>query len=46
MAYQDNEIVKNPDDPWQRQWGTGSVIASLVAVVIMASIVAYGAILL
>jgi hypothetical protein len=39
-----DEIIKNPNDPWQREWGTGSAILSVIAVVIMAGIVAYGAI--
>jgi hypothetical protein len=39
----DNWSVRNPDDPWHREWGTGSVIATIVAVVIMAGIIAYGA---
>jgi hypothetical protein len=39
----DNGPVRNPDDPWHREWGTGSVIAAIVAVVIMAGIIAYGA---
>jgi hypothetical protein len=43
MAYQENDRIRNPDDPWQREWGTGSVIASLVSIVIMVGIVAYGA---
>ena len=43
MTYQENERIKNPDDPWQREWGTGSVIASAVAILIMAGILAYGA---
>jgi hypothetical protein len=39
----DNWSVRNPDDPWHREWGIGSVIATIVAVVIMAGIIAYGA---
>jgi hypothetical protein len=42
MTYQD-PVVRNPDDPWRREWGTGSVIATIVAIVIMAGIIAYGA---
>jgi hypothetical protein len=41
MAYQDNEIIRNPDDPYDREWGTGSIITVVVAIVIMAGIVAY-----
>jgi hypothetical protein len=36
--------VRNPNDPWRREWGTGSVIATIVAIVIMAGIIAYGTI--
>ena len=45
MTYRDpyNEPVRNPDDPWNREWGTGSMVASTVAIVIMAGIIAYGA---
>lgn len=43
MTYQDNDRIRNPNDPWQREWGTGSAIAGVVAVVIMAGILAYGA---
>jgi len=39
----DNGLVTNPNDPWRREWGTGSVIATIVAIVIMAGIIAYGA---
>jgi hypothetical protein len=39
----DNESVRNPNDPWHREWGTGSAIATIVAIVIMAGIIAYGA---
>jgi hypothetical protein len=41
MTYQD-PVVRNPNDPWRREWGTGSVIATIVAIVIMAGIIAYG----
>ena len=41
MTYQD-PVVRNPDDPWGREWGTGSVIATLIAIMIMAGIIAYG----
>jgi hypothetical protein len=43
MTYQDNDCIKNPNDPWQREWGTGSAITSVVAIVIMAGILVYGA---
>jgi hypothetical protein len=39
----DNGSVRNPNDPWHREWGTGSVIATIVVIVIMAGIIAYGA---
>jgi len=38
----DDGLVRNPNDPWRREWGTGSVIAIIVAIVIMAGIIAYG----
>jgi len=38
----DNGSVRNPNDPWHREWGTSSVIATIVAIVIMAGIIAYG----
>jgi hypothetical protein len=41
MTYQD-PVVRNPNDPWGREWGIGSVIATIVAIVIMAGIIAYG----
>ncbi len=43
MTYHDSDRVRNPDDPWQREWGIGSTTAAIVAVVIMAGIIAYGA---
>jgi hypothetical protein len=43
MTYQD-PVVRNPNDPWRREWGTDSVIATIVAIVIMAGIIAYGTI--
>jgi hypothetical protein len=43
MAYQDDDRITNPDDPYDRQWGTGSVITVIVASVIMVGIIAYGA---
>ena len=39
----DNGAVRNPDDPWHREWGAGSVMATIVVLVIMAGIIAYGA---
>ena len=41
MTHQD-PVVSNPNDPWRREWGTGSVIATIVAIMIMAGIIAYG----
>src|ERR1700730_7077686 len=26
MTYPDPDPIRNPDDPWNRQWGSGSVI--------------------
>jgi hypothetical protein len=45
MTYRDpyNEPVRNPDDPWNREWGTGSMVAGIVAIMIIAGIIAYGA---
>jgi hypothetical protein len=43
MAYQDDDRITNPDDPYDREWGTGSVITVIAAIVIMAGIVAYEA---
>jgi len=43
MTYQDNDCIRNPNDPWQREWGIRSVITSIIAIVIMAGILAYGA---
>jgi hypothetical protein len=45
MTYPDpyNDRISNPDDPWNRQWGGGSAIAEIVAIVIIAGIIAYGA---
>jgi hypothetical protein len=39
----DNDHIRNPNDPWQREWGAGSLIAATLAIVIMAGILAYGA---
>jgi hypothetical protein len=39
----DNELVTNPNDPCHREWGSGSVTAAIVAIVIMVGIIAYGA---
>jgi hypothetical protein len=38
----DNESVTNPNDPWHREWGSGSVTVTIVAVVIMVGIITYG----
>ena len=38
-----NIRIKNPDDPYNREWGTGSIITVIVAIVIMAGIIAYEA---
>ena len=35
--------VTNPNDPCHREWGSGSVTATIVAIVIMVGIIAYGA---
>ena len=43
MTYADNDHIRNPDDPYDREWGTGSVITVIAAIVIMAGIVAYEA---
>ena len=43
MTYPDPDPIRNPDDPWNRQWGSGSVITGIVAIVIIAGIIAYGA---
>src|SRR6516165_5675907 len=39
----DKVRIKNPDDPYNREWGTGSVITVIVAIVIMAGIIAFEA---
>jgi len=39
----DNESVTNPNDPCHREWGSGSVTATIVAIVIMVGIITYGA---
>jgi hypothetical protein len=39
----DNELVRNPNDPCHREWGSGSVTATIVAIVVMVGIIAYGA---
>ena len=41
MAYQDDRIT-NPDDPYDREWGIGSALKVIVAILIMSGIVAYG----
>jgi hypothetical protein len=43
MAYQDDDRIRNPNDPWQREWNTGTAVTAIVAVLIMAVIVAYEA---
>jgi hypothetical protein len=43
MTYQDEDRIRNPNDPWQREWGTGSMITVLLATAIMAGIIVYGA---
>jgi hypothetical protein len=43
MTHQDNDRIRNPNDPWRREWGTGSVIVSLIAIVVMTGILVYGA---
>jgi hypothetical protein len=42
MTYQDEDRIRNPNDPWQREWGTGTAITILVACMIMAGIIVYG----
>ena len=39
----DKVRIKNPDDPYNREWGTGSVITAIVAIVIMVGIIAFEA---
>ena len=39
----DNASVTNSNDPYHREWGSGSVTATIVAIVIMVGIIAYGA---
>jgi len=39
----DNGSVTNPNDPYHREWGSGSVTATIVAIAIMVGIIAYGA---
>jgi preprotein translocase subunit SecY len=43
MTYQDEDRIRNPNDPRQREWGTGSMISILIAAAIMAGIIVYGA---
>jgi hypothetical protein len=38
-----NDRITNPDDPYDREWGIGSALNVIVAVLIMAGIVAYEA---
>ena len=40
MEYQDDDRIRNPNDPWEREWGTGSAVTVIVAILIMAGIVA------
>ena len=44
MTYPDhyNDHITNPDDPYDREWGTGTAVTVIVAILIMAGIVAYG----
>jgi hypothetical protein len=42
MAYQDDRIT-NPNDPYDREWGIGSALNVIVAILIMAGMVAYEA---
>jgi len=43
MTYPDpyNDHITNPDDPYDREWGTGTAVTAIVAILIMAGIVAY-----
>ena len=41
MPYQDDRIT-NPDDPYDREWGTNTAVTAIVAILIMAGIVADG----
>ena len=45
MTYPDpyNDRITNPDDPYDREWGTGTAVTVIVAILIMAGIVAYEA---
>ena len=36
-----NDRITNPDDPYDREWGTGTAVTAIVAILIMAGIVAY-----
>ena len=38
-----NDRITNPDDPYNREWGTGTAVTVIVAILIMAGIVAYEA---
>jgi hypothetical protein len=40
----DPDAIRNPDDPWNRQWGIGSAITGIVVIVILVGIIAYGAV--
>ena len=43
MTYPDpyNDRITNPDDPYDREWGIGSALKVIVAILIMSGIVAY-----
>ena len=43
MTYPDlyNDRITNPDDPYDREWGTGTAVTVILAILIMAGIVAY-----
>ena len=43
MTYPDtyNDHITNPEDPYDREWGIGSALNVIVAVLIMVGIVAY-----
>ena len=45
MTYPDSysDRITNPDDPYDREWGTGTAVTVIVAILIMAGIVAYEA---
>ena len=45
MTYPDphDDRITNPDDPYDREWGTGTAVTVIVAILIIAGIVAYEA---